>query len=132
MGTSQRNVLSPANGVIDELGVSFSMLASEAHISEVTLGHDKKISEPTEDFHSDDTIFAAVEISENTKTVKVKGRLHIVEVEGQKAGPIPGIEAIVTLSGEGILTFSSVNQPRAGHLERTSLWLCWLMETAKR
>ena len=88
-----------------EIGGSFSILASEAHIGEVTLGHDKKMSEPSDEFDADDTIFAAVEIAENTKTVKVKGRLHIVAVEGQKAGPIPGIEAIVTLSGEGIANF---------------------------
>lgn len=81
------------------------VLASEAHISEVTLGHDKKISQPTEDFHPADTIFAAVEIAENAKTVKVKGRLHVVDIPGQKAGPIPGIETIVTISGEGTANF---------------------------
>ena len=91
--------------VIDELWGSFSILASEAHISEVTLGKDKKISEPTEDFGPNETIFAAVEISENKKTVKVKGRLHVVEIEGQKAGPIPGIEAIVILTGAGTANF---------------------------
>lgn len=82
-----------------------TIFASEAHISEVALGHDKKISEPTDDFDSDDTIFAAVEIEENTKTVKVIGRLHIVEVAGQKAGPIPGIETSVTLTGDGVANF---------------------------
>jgi ribosomal protein L19 len=79
--------------------------AAEAHISKVTLGHDKKMSEPTDDFHPGDTIFAAVEIAENKKTVKVKGRLHVVAIEGQKAGPIPGIEVIVTVSGEGVANF---------------------------
>jgi hypothetical protein len=84
------------------LGKSLNTIFSaQAHISEVTLGHDKKMSEPTDEFHSDDTIFAEADIAENNKTVKVKGRLHIVEVEGQKAGPIPGIETIVTLTGEG-------------------------------
>ena len=90
---------------IDELWGGFSMFASEAHISDVTLGHDKKMSEPTEDFGPNDTIFAAVKIAENVKTVKVIGQLHIVKIAGMKAGPIPGIEVIVTLTREGIANF---------------------------
>jgi hypothetical protein len=78
---------------------------SEAHISEVTLGHDKKMSEPTDEFGTDDTIFAAVEIADSKQTVKVKGRLHVVEIAGQKPGPIPGIEAIVTIKGDGTANF---------------------------
>jgi hypothetical protein len=88
-----------------ELLGSFSIPAFDAHISEVTLGHDKKMTEPSDEFDADDTIFAAVDIEENTRTVTVKARLHIVEVEGQKAGLIPGIEAIVTIKGEGTADF---------------------------
>ena len=79
---------------------------SDAHISEVTLGTDKKMTEPTDEFESDETIFAAVEIADNTKTVKVKGRLHVVEIAGQKPGPIPGLEVIVTVKGEDTANFS--------------------------
>ncbi len=89
----------------DEFWGSFSILTSEAHISEVTLGKDKKMSEPTDEFGTNETIFAAVEISDNKKTVKVKGRLHVVEIEGQKPGPIPGIEATVAVVGENIANF---------------------------
>lgn len=89
----------------DGLRASFSIPASEAHISEVILGKDKKMSEPTDEFGTNETIFAAVEIADNKKTVKVKGRLHVVEIAGQKPGPIPGIEVIVTLSGEGTANF---------------------------
>jgi hypothetical protein len=83
-----------------------AIVASDAHISEVTLGTDKKMTEPTDEFESDETIFAAVEIEDNEKTVKVKGILHIVEIAGQKPGPIPGIEVIVTIKGEGTANFS--------------------------
>lgn len=82
-----------------------TVLASEAHISEVTLGTDKKMSDPTDEFESDETIFAAVEIAENTKTVKVKGRLHVVQIAGQRPGPIPGLEVIVTIKGEATANF---------------------------
>ncbi|HEX4951339.1 MAG TPA: hypothetical protein VFZ34_32070 [Blastocatellia bacterium] len=89
----------------DGLRASFSIPASDAHISEVILGKDKKMSEPTDEFEPEETIFAAVEISDNKKTVKVKGRLHIVKIEGQKPGPIPGLEVIVTVVGENIANF---------------------------
>lgn len=89
----------------DEPRGSFSIPASEAHINELTLGKDKKMSEPTDEFGTNDTIFAAVEIADNEKTVTVKGRLHVVEIEGQKPGPIPGIEVIVTIKGEGTANF---------------------------
>lgn len=82
-----------------------TIFASEAHISEVTLGHDKKMSEPTDEFGTDDTIFAAVEVAGIERAVKVKGRLHVVEIEGQNPGPIPGLEIIVTLTRDGIANF---------------------------
>ncbi|MBS1811137.1 MAG: hypothetical protein JST84_23440 [Acidobacteria bacterium] len=85
------------------LDISF---ASEAHISDLALGKDKKMTEQTDEFESDETIFAAVEISDNAKTLKVKGRLHVVEIAGQKPGPIPGLEVIVTIKGEDIANFS--------------------------
>ena len=114
----QRYGLSPAKAVpvpADWIAIEDEArgYAAEAHISEVTLGHDKKMSEPTEEFDPNATIFAAVEISDNKKTVKVKGRLHVVKIEGQKAGPIPGIEAIVTLSGEGVANFQ-FSKPNKG------------------
>lgn len=80
-------------------------LASEAHIGDLTLGTDKKMTHPTDEFHADETIFAAVEIADNQATVRVKGRLHVVEIAGQKPGPIPGIEVIVTIKGEGTANF---------------------------
>lgn len=89
----------------DEPRTSFSTAASDAHISEVILGKDKKMSEPTDEFEPEETIFAAVEIADNKKTVKVKGRLHVVKIEGQKPGPIPGLEVIVTVVGENIANF---------------------------
>ncbi len=86
--------------VMDEIWGSFSILPAGAHISELTLGKDKAMRQPAEEFTTTETIYAAVKISKNEGTVKVKGRLHVVEIPGQKAGPIPGIEMIVTVTGE--------------------------------
>lgn len=82
-----------------------ALFAFDAHIAELTLGHDKTMSHPTDEFGSDDTIFAAVKVAGVEHAVKVKGRLHVVAIEGQKPGPIPGIETIVTLTREGTANF---------------------------
>ncbi len=83
---------------------------SDPHISEVTLGHDAKMTEPTEEYDSDDTIFAEVEIAENEKSLKVKGRLHVIEVPGQNAGPIPALDLIVTVpAGKDTVNFKWSN-----------------------
>ena len=52
-------------------------------------------------------------ISSNPGTVKVKGKLHIVEIEGQKAGPIPATETTVTVEGAGTANFN-FTQPNNG------------------
>lgn len=84
---------------------SSSILNSDAHISELTLGKDKKMSEPTEEFAPNETIYAAAQISDNNAVVKVKGRLHVVEIAGQKPGPIAALDVIVTIKGEGTANF---------------------------
>lgn len=91
--------------VMDEIWGSFSILPAGAHISELTLGKDKAMRQPTEEFTTTETIFAAVAISKNQGTVKVIGRLHVVAIAGQKPGPIPGIETTVTIKGEGTANF---------------------------
>ncbi len=72
--------------VIDELWGSFSILASGAHISDLTLGKDKAMRQPAEEFTTTETIYAAVKISKNEGTVTVKGMLHVVEIAGRKQG----------------------------------------------
>ena len=92
------------------LGKSLNaIVATDAHISDVTLGTDKKMTEETDEFESDETIFAAVDIEDNDKTLRVKARLRIVDVPGQNPGLIKGIEAIVTIKGEATADFSFTN-----------------------
>ena len=83
------------------LAAACSFNVSTAKIGEFKLGKDKEMSQQTKAFETTDTIYSAAAISMNPGTVKVKGSLHIVEVEGQKPGPIPGIETTVTVPGEG-------------------------------
>lgn len=82
---------------------SFSV--STAKIGGLKMGKDKEMTQPATVFEAADTLYSDVEISMNPGTVKVKGNLQIVEIEGQKAGPIPGFETAVDVPGEGTAHF---------------------------
>ncbi len=90
-----------------------SFNVSTANIGGLKMGKDKEMQQETTTFESNETIYSAVVISSNPGTVKVKGSLHIVEVEGQKAGPIPGLEMTVTVPGAGTANFN-FTQPNNG------------------
>lgn len=92
------------------MATACSFNVSTASIGGLKMGKDKEMSQQTTAFEATDTIYSAVTISMNPGTVKVKGSLHVVEIEGQKAGPIPGAETTVTIAGENTATFH-FNQP---------------------
>lgn len=85
-------------------GCSFNV--STANIGGLKLGKDKEMQQETKTFEATETIYSAVTISSNPGTVKVKGSLQVVEIEGQKAGPIPGTETTVTIEGAGTANFN--------------------------
>ena len=80
--------------------------ASTANISSLKLGKDKNVSNETSSFGPRDTVYAVAEISNAPGKVKVKGRLAVDNVEGQKPGPIPGLEDTVELGGSGTAVFT--------------------------
>lgn len=88
------------------LAAACSFSVSTAKIGGLKMGKDKEMSHETTAFEATDSIYSAVAISMNPGDVKVKGSLHIVEVEGQKPGPIPGLEKSIPMSGEGTANFS--------------------------
>lgn len=90
-----------------------SFNVSTANIGGLKLGKDKEMQQETKTFEATETIYSAVTIASNPGTVKVKGSLHVVEIEGQKAGPIPGAETTVTIVGENTATFH-FTQPNNG------------------
>ena len=92
--------------VMDEIWGSFSILPAGAHISDLTLGKDKAMRQPAEEFATTETIFAAVKISKNEGAVTVKGMLHVVEIAGQKPGPIPATEVTITVKGDNTANFN--------------------------
>lgn len=68
-------------------------------IHDVKLGKDKEATQAASTFDARDTVYAVGNIDNPPSNGKVVGRLAIVDVEGQKAGPIPGLESTLSLSG---------------------------------
>jgi type 1 fimbria pilin len=86
---------------------------STANLSSLKLGKDKSVTPETSNFGTEDTIYAAAVVSNSPSKVKVKCQLAVEDVEGQKPGPIPGLETTLDLDGSGTATFN-FSAPTAG------------------
>ena len=93
-------------GLLLTIVLACKFSASTANISGVKLGKDKTVSRETSNFGPTDSIYSVAEISNSVGKMKVKGRLAVDDVEGQKSGPIPGLEDTVELNGSGTATFT--------------------------
>jgi len=85
---------------------------STAHISSLKVGKDKAVTQESATFAPTDTIYAVAEIGNAGKT-KEKGQLSVVDVAGQPAGPIAGLETSVDLESSGTASFN-FSPPTAG------------------
>lgn len=80
------------------LACNFS--ATTANISKLKIGKDKDVNTETKTFAPKDTIYGQGTISNTSSKQKVKIRLLIDDVEGQKSGEVfPGTEATTTVDG---------------------------------
>lgn len=97
------------------LGLLFAMVVacnmSTANISSLKLGKDKTASQETSTFGADETVYAVAVVSNAPGKVKVKGLLAFDDVEGQKPGPIPGLEKTLDLDGSGTATYTFTPPP---------------------
>jgi hypothetical protein len=98
--------------VLGALLLASACNVSTAHISSVKLGKDKAVTQESATFAPTDTIYAVAEIGNAGKT-KDKGQLVVVDVAGQPAGPIAGLEATKDLESSGSVTFD-FSPPTAG------------------
>src|SRR5260370_23351191 len=85
--------------------------ATTANISGLKVAKDESASKETSSFEANDTIYGVATISNAPGKVKVKGRLAIEDVEGQKPGPIPGLEKTLDLGGSGTATYTFTPPP---------------------
>jgi hypothetical protein len=107
------NRLKPVLALMLMLGVGFACNYSTANLSSLKVGKDQGVSQQTSNFDAGDTIYAVATVSNAPGKVKVKGRLVVEDVPGQKAGPIPGLERTLDLDGSGTATFT-FSPPTAG------------------
>lgn len=84
---------------------------STANLSSVKLGKDKTASQESSTFGADETVYAVAVVSNAPGKVKVKGALAFEDVEGQKPGPIPGLEKTLDLDGSGTATYTFTPPP---------------------
>ena len=93
-------------GLLLAVAIACNYSASTAHIGGLKLGKDKAASPETGTFGTGDTVYAVADIANAPGKVKVKGRLAVDDVEGQKSGPVPGLETTLDLAGSGTATFN--------------------------
>ncbi len=91
--------------------VACSFSVSTANISSLKLGTDKTVTKETTTFSATDMIYGVAEVSNAPSKVKVKGTFIIDNVEGEKSGPVPGLETTVDLPGSGTATFTFTPPP---------------------
>lgn len=103
--------LSVCLGLLLVGAVACSFNVSTANISSLKLGTNEKVSNPTSTFSGTDTIYGVAEVSNAPSKVKVKGTFVVDSVEGEKSGPVPGLETTVDLPGSGTATFTFTPPP---------------------
>ena len=93
------------------LAVVLACNVSTANLSSLKIGKDKAVSSESTGFGPNDTVYAVGTVSNAPGKVKVKGLLAFEDVEGQKQGPIPGLEKTLDLEGSGTATYSFTPPP---------------------
>jgi hypothetical protein len=101
-----RGGLAVSLGVLVFAALACNFSASTANISDLKLGKDQAATQTTNSFAATDTVYAVATISNAPGAVKVKGRLAFEDVEGEQAGPIPGLEKTLDLPGSGTATYT--------------------------
>ena len=84
---------------------------STVRLSSLKIGKDKAVSSESNTFEPNQTVYVIGEVSNAPGKVKVKGLLAIEDVEGQKPGPIPGLEKTLELDGSGSARYSFTPPP---------------------
>jgi hypothetical protein len=83
-------------------------------LSDLKVGKDKEVKQPANAFAAHDTVYAEAKIENPPKDGKVVGRLVVVDVPGQQAGPIPGLEKTIDLTGPMNTASFDFTAPTAG------------------
>ena len=93
------------------LPVVLACNVSTVNLSSLKISKDKTASSETSSFGPNDTVYAVGTVANAPGKVKVKGLLAFEDVEGQKQGPIPGLEKTLDLEGSGTATYTFTPPP---------------------
>lgn len=93
------------------MAVILACNVSTANLSSLKIGKDKAVSSESSSFGPNDTVYAVGTVSNAPGKVKVKGLLAFEDVEGQKPGPVPGLEKTLDLEGSGTATYTFTPPP---------------------
>jgi hypothetical protein len=93
------------------LAVVLACNVSTVNLSSLKISKDKTASSETSSFGPNDTVYAVGTVANAPGKVKVKGLLAFEDVEGQKPGPIPGLEKTLDLEGSGTATYTFTPPP---------------------
>ena len=93
------------------LAVVLACNVSTVNLSSLKISKDKTASSETSSFGPNDTVYAVGTVANAPGKVKVKGLLAFEDVEGQKPGPIPGLEKTLELEGSGTATYTFTPPP---------------------
>jgi hypothetical protein len=93
------------------MAVALACNFTTANISNVKIGKDKAVSQESTTFGGNDAVYVVATISNAPGKVKVKGRVNFEDVEGQKPGPVPGLETTVDLDGSGTAIYTFTPPP---------------------
>lgn len=83
-------------------------------IKELKVGKDKDVTAAANSFGAKDTIYAVANIDNPPSNGKAVAHLVVVDVPGQQAGPIPGLEATLSLTGGMNVANFNFSAPTAG------------------
>ncbi len=105
------NHLASAVAFVIFLTLLFACNFSSAHLSSLKVGKDRAVSQETNSFAPNDSVYAVTSVSNAPGKIKVKGRLVVEDVAGEKPGPVPNLEKTLDLDGSGSATFSFTPPP---------------------
>jgi hypothetical protein len=88
--------------------------AGPPSISDLKVGKDKEVTQPATTFDAKETLYAVAKIDNPPENGKVVGRLAVVDVAGQPAGPIAGLELTLNLTPGMNTTMFDFSAPTAG------------------
>jgi hypothetical protein len=112
--------------------VACSFSVSTANLSSLKLGTDKTVTTATTNFSGADTIYGVAEVSNAPSKVKVKGTFVVDNVEGEKSGPVPGLETTVDLPGSGTANFTFTPPPNGWPKGKYKLEVVMLNENGEQ